>query len=430
MSEQDDMTIDERRNYLHKMWGRYRDATKEEKRQMLDDMEHVTGVHRKSIIRILNGRLSRKKRTRERGPTYGSSVMYLIRKISKALDHPCAERLKPNLAFMAKHMISHGQLKVGDDEALRKLETIRDSTLKRMLANINKSKEKIARKRFPKRKRNTFKESFPMRRIPYDTPEPGHFEVDLVLHCDENHSGDYIHTIQMTDVATGWCEIQAVFGRSYRVMQDGFACILGNLPMPVIEIHPDNGSEFFNQHLLRFWQEKVPDLDISRSRPYHKNDNRFVEENNSSLVRAYIGHGRLDTLRQLMNLREIYEDLAYYHNFFQPVMKTVQKDYVDEIHYRRVFDQARPPMDRLAEAGVLTDAHVERLFNLRDKVDILALRERLESNINNLWSARTPNNAISVNVFDTLRKEKDNPSVNANRNASKAFSPFFLAVDT
>ena len=125
-----------------------------------------------------------------------------------------------------------------------------------------------------------------MLRTPYNTPEPGHFKVDLLLHCDENHSGNDIHTIQMTDVATGWCEIQAVFGRSYRVMQDGFACILGNLPMPVIEIHPDNGSEFFNHHLLRFWKEKVPDLAISRSRPYQKNDNRFVEENNSSLVRA------------------------------------------------------------------------------------------------------------------------------------------------
>lgn len=411
MSEQDEMTIDERRKYLHKMWGRYRDGTKEEKRQMLDDMEHVTGMHRKSIIRILNGRLSRKKRSRERGPTYGSSVMYLVRKISKALDHPCAERLKPSLVFMAKHMIRHGQLKIDDVEALRKLETISVSTLKRMLTNINKSQEKISRKRFPKRKRNTLKESFPMRRIPYDTPEPGHFEVDLVLHCDENHAGDYIHTIQMTDVATGWCEIEAVFGRSYRVMKDGFACMLGNLPMPVIEIHPDNGSEFFNHHLLRFWQEKVPDAAISRSRPYHKNDNRFVEENNSSLVRAYIGYGRLDTLSHLLTLREIYEDLTCYHNFFQPVMKTIQKNYVDEIHYRRVFDQARPPLDRLAEAGVLADAHLERLLNIRDQVDILALRERLDTNINKLWRVRMSENATPVNIFDTLRKEKDNPLV-------------------
>jgi hypothetical protein len=143
----------------------------------------------------------------------------------------------------------------------------------------------------------------------------------------------------MTDVATGWCEIQAVFGRSYRVMQDGFKQMLYNLPIPVIEIHPDNGNEFFNQHILRFWKDNVPDLDISRSRPYHKNENRFVEENNGSLIRAYIGHGRLDTLSQLLGMREIYKDLACYHNFFLPVMKTIRKDYSDGIHYRRVWRQ-------------------------------------------------------------------------------------------
>ena len=77
MSEQDEMTIDERRKYLHKMWGQYRDASKQEKGQMLDDMEHVTGLNRKSIIRILNGRLSRKKRTKQRGPTYGTEVINL-----------------------------------------------------------------------------------------------------------------------------------------------------------------------------------------------------------------------------------------------------------------------------------------------------------------------------------------------------------------
>lgn len=250
-----------------------------------------------------------------------------------------------------------------------------------------------------------------MRRIPYDIPEPGHFEVDLVLHCDENNTGEFIHTIQMTDVATGWCEIQAVFGRSYRVMKDGFACILGNLPIPVIEIHPDNGSEFFNQHLLRYWKGNVPSLEISRSRPYHKNDNRFVEENNSSLVRAYIGHGRLDNLSQLFLMREIYKDLICYHNFFQPVMKTIQKNYVDEFRYRRVFDQARPPLDRLAETGVVDNAYLRQLMDLREQVDILALRTRLEINIDKLWRINTLTTAEPVNIYDTLRKEKDLTSV-------------------
>lgn len=410
MSEKDGMTIDERRKYLHKMWGLYRDASKKEKGQMLDDMEHVTGLNRKSIIRILNGRLSRKKRSKERGPTYGTDVIDAARIISHVLDHPCAERLQPNLVFMAKHLSNHRQLFV-DENTLESLESISISTLKRTLANINKSADKIGRKRFPKRKRNSFKEVYPMRRIPYDIPQPGHFEVDLVLHCNEDNAGEYIHTIQMVDVATGWCGIQAVYGRSYRVMRDGFEWILANLPIPIIEIHPDNGNEFFNQHLLRFWKNEIPDLDISRSRPYHKNDNRFVEENNASLIRAYIGHGRLDTLPHLLILREIYNDLMCYHNFFQPVMKTIQKNYIDEVHYRRVFDRARPPLDRLAETNALTKDHLEMLMYMRDQVDILALRERLETNINNLWRVNPTKKSTPVNIFDTLRKEEDKPLV-------------------
>jgi hypothetical protein len=311
---------------------------------------------------------------------------------------------------MAKHLSNHDQLFV-DEKTLGGLESISISTLKRALANINKSADKIGRKRFPKRKRNSLKEKYPMRRIPYDIPQPGHFEVDLVLHCDEDNAGEYIHTIQMIDVATGWCGIQAVFGRSYRVMQDGFEWILSNLPIPVIEIHPDNGNEFFNQHLLRFWKNKIPDLDISRSRPYHKNDNRFVEENNGSLIRAYIGHGRLDTLQHLLTLREIYNDLMCYHNFFQPVMKTIQKKYIDEVHYQRVFDRARPPLDRLAKTDVVTKDNLEMLMYMRDQVDIMALRERLEKNITNLWRVKPKKDATPVNIFDTLRKEEDKASV-------------------
>jgi hypothetical protein len=92
-------------------------------------------------------------------------------------------------------------------------------------------------------------------------------------------------------------------------------------------------------------------------------------------------------------------------------MKTVNKIYTDEVHYRRKFDQAHPPLDRLAATGVLNDDHLEKLYRLRDQVDIIALRERIESNIDHLWCSRKSQNATSVNIFDTLRKEEDNPLV-------------------
>ncbi len=102
MAETDPMTINERRKYIHKIWGRYRDSSKQEKSHLLDEAVQITGLHRKSILRILNGRLSRKPRAKNRGKTYGPTVAYAVRKIAKSLDYACAERLKPNLLALVR----------------------------------------------------------------------------------------------------------------------------------------------------------------------------------------------------------------------------------------------------------------------------------------------------------------------------------------
>jgi hypothetical protein len=188
---------------------------------------------------------------------------------------------------------------------------------------IVSSNNKILERSLLKWNGNTLRNTYPMRKIHWDIPKPGYFEVNLVVHNGEDASGEFIHTIQMINVVTCRSEIQAVYGCNFRVMEDGFGRILGRLPFPMIEIHSDNGSEFFNQHLLHFWTEKIADLDLSCNHPYHKNDNRFIEENNHNLIWTYMGHGRLATLAHISNLRELYTDLWCYHNFFRPVMKTV-----------------------------------------------------------------------------------------------------------
>jgi hypothetical protein len=126
----------------------------------------------------------------------------------------------------------------------------------------------------------------------------------MVHHCGLSASGHYVHTLQMIDVATGWSERVAVLGRSYLVMQDGFRRMLSRLPFPVREIHPDNGSEFLNDHLLRFWQETVHGVRLSRSRAWHKND---------TLVRAYLGDERLDTVEHTRLLNTLYDRMWLYY---------------------------------------------------------------------------------------------------------------------
>jgi len=199
----------------------------------------------------------------------------------------------------------------------------------------------------------------------------------------------------------------AVFGRSYRVMANGFDYALTRLPFAVQEIHPDNGAEFFNLNLLRYWQENIPNLHVSRSRPYQKNDNRFVEENNHSLIRAYIGYDRLDTQAQLKVLRQLYEKLWLYHNFFQPVMRLQEKEYVSPLQYRRKYDQAKTPFDRLKEKNILKESAQLHLEALRDQTNPMTLRNQIDELISHLLSLPALDQAETVNVFDTLIQEAD-----------------------
>jgi len=406
MSETEPMNVNERRKYIHKMWKRYREADKQEKGHLLDEMEAVTGLHRKSILRTINGQLSRKKRSKERGREYGVDTDDAIRVIARSLDYPCAERLQPNLVWMAEHLGAHGELQL-QKESLEQLKRISISTLNRTLKRVGRSEPKLAH-RGPRRPRsNSLRKRYPMSRIAWDIEEAGHFEVDLVHHCGEVANGEYIHTLQMVDVATGWSEITAIFGRSYRVVADGFDYLLARLPFPVVEIHPDNGGEFFNRVVLQYWKKKIPELHLSRSRPYQKNDNRYVEENNQSLIRAYVGHGRFDTEDQLRAVRQLEEKLWLYHNFFQPVMHIQQKEYITEHQYRRRFDKARPPLVRLKEKNILEGKTLEKLESIRAHTNPLVLRQQIDDLIIQLLAMPVLENSRTVNVFETMIKEVD-----------------------
>ncbi len=409
MSETDPMTVDERRKYLHKMWKRYREAGKAEKGRLLDDMERVTGLHRKSILRTIHGRLSRKRRVRQRGREYGVEVDDALRVIARCLDYPCAERLQPNLVWMAKHLKHHGELRCSR-ETEQKLGQISVSTVKRILRRVGRSEPKLANRKPQRPAASSLRQLYPSGKIPWNIQEAGHFEVDLVHHGGESEAGEYIHTLQMVDVATGWSEITAIFGRSYRAVSNGFDYLFSRLPFPVIEIHPDNGAEFFNYALLKYWHQKLPTAKLSRSRPYQKNDNRFVEENNQSLVRAYLGHGRFDTPSHLHLLRDLYDRLWLFHNFFQPVMRLQHKLPLAPLQYRRQFDQARPPLDRLREGQCLIPTARSRLDTLRSQTNPRLLRDQIESLITQLLALPMLDTSKTVNVFETLFQEVDMPT--------------------
>ena len=404
MAINEKMSVDERYKYLRMMQRRYKEADRKGKSELLEEMEAVTGQHGKHLIRQMNGQIERQRRRRERGRTYGPEVTYALRVIAESLDHICAERLQPNLVWMGKHLAAHRELVVSDD-LLEKLGRISVSTTRRLLAEQPRDQPRLPRA--GPRQANRVASQIPAERIAWDEAEAGHFEVDLVHHCGVSAAGHYVHTLQMIDVATGWSERVALLGRSYRVVQDGFERILARLPFEVLEVHPDNGSEFLNDHLLRFWKDIARIEHLSRSRAWHKNDNRFVEQKNDTLVRRYLGYDRLDTVEQTNLLNQLYELMGLYYNGFQPVMRLCEKivlpaDDGRGTRIKRRFDDAQTPFDRLCATGELDKSqrvHFEALrrqTNPRQSVGTGHLRSARPT----LRPAQRPRGQYSVCLSD------------------------------
>ena len=380
----------------------YPAAGRKERGALVASLAEDTGYNDKYIIRLLHGKYKHHPRPKRRGRHYGAVLDDALRVIFETHDYICAERIHPKLIEMAEHSDADGEL-VLTPELRKQLETVSLSTVRRRWRQLTQDEPRLLRRQ--PRPNNDIRRQVPMGRIPWDEHSPGHFEVDLVHHSGPSAQGEYVHTLQMVDVSTGWSELRAVLGRSYRVISHAFDAILQRLPFEVIELHPDNGSEFFNDHLLRFWGERVPGLTWSRSRPYHKNDNRFVEQRNGDLVRGYLGNDRLDTARQTQALNELYDLIWLYFNFFQPVRKLASKEFVQTDGRNRVkrhFDTAATPYERLRASGVLSAATIDRLDQLYRDTNPRQLRRRIYAQIDRIFALPGATPGITEDIFETL----------------------------
>lgn len=396
------MKIEERYRYLQRMQARYRAADRPTKGALLDEMAAHTGLHRKSLLRRLNNDLVRRSRCQERGRTYGPEVDAALDLIWEALDYVCPTRLQPRLVPLAAQLAAHGELEL-PPRLRQQLTTINVSTVRRHLPPL----PLVERRRRPPAVPNRHQQQIPAYRIPRDIGTPGHLELDLVHHGGPTATGEYMYTLQCVDVATSWCGRRAILGRSYLVVGDALHCLFQNWPCPVLEVHPDNGSEFLNAHLLTFFAQHYPQVKLSRSRPGKPNDNRLVEQKNDTGVRRYLGDRRFDTVTQTRYLNRIYERLDRYANFFLPVMHQIEKFWVPAAdghggYLRRKHDQARPPLDRLLETHTLPDSQAQAQRAARTALNPLQEHRTLQANFNHLFSYPNATPGQIENAFETL----------------------------
>lgn len=397
MPSEEKMSVDERRKYLKVVAGRYTRAGRKERTGLLTEMGEVTRLHRKSLLRLMNGpsleRAPRKARLRRR--QYGADVAAVVRMVWESLDYVCAERLTPALPETARQLARCAELALMPEVAAA-LCAISRATVQRLLERFQQDTPKLPRRK--PQPPNRLLKDVPMGRLAWQTGLPGSFETDLVHHCGTVAAGEYVHTLQLVDIATGWSERVAVLGRSQAAMVKGFRRAQERLPFAITHLHPDNGSEFFNDHLIRYFGEEITGLRLSRSRPYRKNDNRFVEQKNSTLVRAYVGYDRLDTGAQCAALNVLYDQLWLYYNLFQPVLHMVGKEVVaGKLH--RKWDQARTPYQRLLASGILSSWQQASLATLYARTNPRQLHQEIYESVERLWqSPRDPSEMRSKEV--------------------------------
>lgn len=362
--------------------SRYVRSTKEEKKPMLDEFCANTGYDRKYAIaklRTLQCTPQYKdsvvgKHTRDRQRIYDSYVSAVVEQIYEALGGIGAKRMRPLVGTMMEKGIAFGHIKT-DPLTEAKVRMMSASTLGRMMKKI---REKHAIKGISTTRPGTsLKSDIPLRVGVWKETDPGFLEIDLVAHCGDSGAGMFISTLNTTDIATGWFEAEGVLGKAQERVLAGVRAIEERMPVPLLGIDSDNGSEFINKQLYGYCLEKR--IVFTRSRPYKKDDNAHIEQKNFTTVRQVLGYQRFDTGEAFNLMNELYRgSLRLYINFFQPSVKCIEKKRVGA-RIKKVYDVAQTPYERVCAHPKVSAETKETLTRLFETLDPFKLRKEIDA---------------------------------------------------
>jgi hypothetical protein len=390
------------REYFSRQRERYQSLRRSERSRLVTEIVAVTGYHRKAVLRSLRAVPRRRAGQRPVGRPrrYGSDVARVAQVLWEAAGQIGAKRLQPFLPALLDRLVACGELTVAPTTA-RHLRAISTATLERVLAPV--------RRAVPRRGRSTtqpgswLKQQIPLRTFAdWNETQPGFLEVDLVAHCGDDGSGFFLHTRCAVDIATGWVELQPVWGKGHKRVKAALHEVRGRLPVPLRGLDSDNGSEFINRPLYYYcWREGIV---FTRSRPYRKNDSAHVEQKNGALVRALVGYDRSATRAAYAQLARVYRLLRVHANFFQPVQRLVAKSRVGA-RGRRWHDRAQTPYQRLLAARALPAARARELQVFYETLNPLTLRREIDAALTVLWrlSSRQPPPASAITLTASAR---------------------------
>lgn len=424
------LTMKEKKSVIAVLQEKYRKARKKLKRQILDECCHLTGYNRAYASHLLchyKPALKRKEKAQDQAPNKKTVTAYYDGKVKQALvkiwmimDCICGKRLKPFLSEIIPILEKHREIKLSK-EVRGKLLKVSSATIDRLLAEEKKTLS--AGSRSHTKPGTLLKSQIPIRTFSeWDDARPGFVEIDLVAHDGGDANGEFLFTLDVTDVCTGWTETMAVRNKSQVAVFEALLEIRKRLPFDLLGIDSDNGSEFINDHLFRYCaQEKIT---FTRARPYRKNDNCFVEQKNYSVVRRNVGYLRHETQPELELLNELYRHLRLYTNFFQPVMKLRSKER-DGARVRKKYDPAQTPYQRVLAAPKIEKKKKEPLKRVYENLNPAELKREITRLQNELLDLVMKRNATRQELISSGgKKASGQPSKRARRWSPPANHPW------
>jgi len=373
------MSIMSKREYLIELKKKYWKASKKKKGLFLDDFCDFTGYHRKAALRLTNNRLPGKwKRYKKRKKQYDQIVIDALLVLWRAADEICGERLHPFIPELLEKMIDCGELEV-EEVVKTKLLKISMGTVKKIVSKAkHRSLIKIGGTTKPG---SLLKSQIAIRYGPWKEVDPGWCETDTVAHSGSDISGEFIYSLDLVDICSGWSEQGAIWGKGEAATCEQMDNIKQRLPFKLLGLDPDNGSEFINWQLFRYC--KKHDVNLTRSRANRKNDNAHVEQKNWTAVRQLFGYSRYEKREQQTMMNDLYaNEWRLYLNFFQPTMKRKEK-IKDTLtgKTKKKYYEAKTPFKRLMEHPKTTKEQKEMLTSIYKTLNPVQLRKQINKKI-------------------------------------------------
>lgn len=357
-----------RNEYYLSIKERYKKSDKRRKKYILNEFCRICGYNRKYAIRLLNNKNedSQKKKRRPGRPKkyYKQSVIDFILQTWLATHHICSKRLKAAIKdWLPYYEATKGISLTAED--IKLIKEISSRTIDRILKPYRKKYKSYGIA--TTKPGSILKEFIPIKTKQWDESKAGFLEADTVAHCGSSVAGDFIYTVNMVDIATGWTIQRAVWGKGQTGVREAIISMEKTLPFRILGFDTDNGSEFLNWNLISYFKNKK--IKFTRCRPYEKNDNAHIEGKNWTVVRRFLGYERFDKLEILGLLNELYKGLWYkYLNYFLPSVKLKSKNRIGS-KIIKIHDEAKTPLERLLESKEVEDEIKTRLLKEKEKIN-------------------------------------------------------------